>query len=407
MATLRFGTSGEVSFDNEQSVRKANAPSTTRASLPNIQSAVSHALQEPIEFPPLQDIVLSDDVVVLPLQPGLPCVSDLVAGVVSAVMESGVPPELIRLLRAPYDSVSKRQLLSCLDRDIAERLTVLEHDAEDREGLSFLGASKADHPIYVNREIADAGFVLPIGFQGARQEIFSSWFPTFSDKETQTRFHKAMTNSGKASKRGAQAMQKHLQECEEVSWMTGIQFVLELVPAGDDQALHILAGLPTAVSQRAHALFEEAWQVAVDEPAQLVVAGIGGGPDQQTWENVAGTVDRLLDAVEVDGAIAICSQLKTKPGPALRRLASAQDFEATQKAIRRTATHDAQAASQLHRALQRVRVYLLSDLPENHVDNLGIAFVSNVEEISKLSSRFDKCLAFENAQHISIARSLP
>ena len=195
-----------------------------------------------------------------------------------------------------------------------------------------------------------------------------------------------------------------LEECEEVSWMTGIQFVIQLVPAGNDQGMHVLAGLPSAVWKRAHDLFEESWQVAVEEPAELVLAGIGGGPDQQTWDNVARAVDRLLDAVEVDGAIAICSQLKTKPGPALRRLASAEDFEKTQKAIRRTATVDALAASTLHRALQRVRVYLLSELRESDVENLGMAFVSDAKEISKLSTQFQRCLAFENAQHISITR---
>ena len=314
-------------------------------------------------------------------------------------MDAGVPPELIRILRAAHDGVSKRQLLSALDTAIANRITVLDHDPSDREQLSFLGASKQEHAIYINREICDAGLVLPIGFQGVSSEIYSSWFPAFSDSETQTRFHKAMSAGSTKS------IAKQLKECEEVSWMTGIQFVIELVPAGNDQAMHVLAGLPSAVWQRARELFENSWEFAVDEPADLVVAGIGGGPDQQTWDNVARTVERLLDAVEVDGAIAVCSQLKTKPGPALRRLASAEDFESTQKAIRRTATVDAPAASTLNRALQRVRVYLLSELREVDIENLGVAFVSDTKEISKLSSQFERCLAFENAQHVSITRA--
>ena len=399
MSTLRFGTNSQVTFDTDQTIRLAKVVASTEAPLANIQSAVQQALREPLDFPPLDRIVLSDDTVVIPLQPGLPCVAELIAGTVASVIDAGVPPELIRILRAAHDSVSQRELLRALDPAVAKRLTVTEHDPTDREQLSYLGASKQDHAIYINREICDAGLVLPIGVHGVSSEIYSSWFPTFSDLETQGRFRKAM--SGGSSK----AIARQLEECEEVGWMTGIQFVIELIPGGNDEAMEVLAGLPSAVWKRAGERFQSSWDFAVDEPVELVLAGISGGPAQQTWDNVAQTVERLLDAVEVDGAIAICTHLKTKPGPALRRLASAEDFDGKQKAIQRTASVDAQAASRLNRALQRVRIYLLSELREVDIENLGLAFVSDVKEITKLSSQFSRCLAFENAQYVSLSRT--
>ena len=110
-----------------------------------------------------------------------------------------------------------------------------------------------------------------------------------------------------------------------------------------------------------------------------------------------------LDAVEVDGAIAICSQLKTKPGPALRRLAGAEDFEPADRAILKKPTPDSLAASRLNRALQRARVYLLSELNESDVEDLGVAFVSDASEISRLTSQHESCLVLQNAQHVSIS----
>ena len=188
MSSLRFGRNGEITWDAEHAIRLAESTTLNGQPLSSVRDAVKHAVSEPIDFPPLSQIVLSDDTVVIPLQPGLPCVADLVAGAVDGLMDAGVPPELIRILKAPHDTVSPRQLLSSLDSAIAGRLTVTEHNPEIREQLSFLGASKQDHAIYINREIGDAGFVLPIGFQGVSTEIYSGWFPTFSDKETQTRF---------------------------------------------------------------------------------------------------------------------------------------------------------------------------------------------------------------------------
>jgi hypothetical protein len=141
----------------------------------------------------------------------------------------------------------------------------------------------------------------------------------------------------------------------------------------------------------------------VSRRASLVVAAIGGGPEQQTWENVVRCIDTSLEAIEVDGAIAICSQLKSKPGPALRRLAVAEDFESADRAIHRKPTADASTASRLNNALQRAKVYLLSELDEGVVEDLGIAYVSDSSEIAKLSTQHDSCLVLQNAQYVSIS----
>ena len=50
--------------------------------------------------------------------------------------------------------------------------------------LRSLLTLKHDNAVYVNRELCDAGVVLPIGFQGSGPEIHSSWSPAFSDVET-------------------------------------------------------------------------------------------------------------------------------------------------------------------------------------------------------------------------------
>ena len=399
MSRLRFGSNGEVSFEieSENGLNEATAP--VGDPLPDVAEAVRTSLRNPLELPSLDRMVLPDDTVVILLQPGLPCAAELLAGTVQGVMEAGVPPELIRILRAPHDrAISNKKLLAKLDTGVGDRLTVTEHDPENREQLSFLGVSKNENAFYVSREMCDAGVVIPIGLQGSSLGIHCSWYPAYSDVETQTRFHKAMSSHSKKK------IAKQMEECDEVGWMSGIQFVVQVIPAGNNQAMHVISGLPQAVWKRGTELFEEAWNVSLKQPVKLVVAGIGGGPEQQTWENITRTIDRLLDAVEVDGAIAICSQLKSKPGPALRRLASSEDFESAEKAIRGTPTPDAMAASRLNRALQRVRVYLLSELGESDVEDLGVAFVSDAKEISKLSSQFESCLALENAQHVSISR---
>lgn len=399
MSQFSFGSHDQFDLGDQISVPAAASQVPIGTPLTDIVAGTQAALSEPVEFPPLSQIVLPDDTVVIVLQSGLPCAAELVAGAIHAVMDAGVPAELIRILRDPADAgVTDRQLLRCLDANLVARLTIVWHDASDREKLSFLGASKEDNAIYVSREICDAGFVLPIGYHGAQRGIHLSWFPAFADAESQQRFYEAMASHSE------EQIARQLAECEEVGWMTGIQFVLQMVPGRNAQAMHVVAGLPQAVWQKCQERHASAWTIAVPQPVRLAIAGIGGGAEQQTWENVSSTVERLLDAVEVDGAIAICSQLKAKPGPAMRRLAGADGFEMAELAIEKMGTRDALAASRLNRALQRVRVYLLSDLREADVEDLGVAYVADIKEISKLASQFESQLVVENAQHIYIAR---
>ena len=374
-----------------------------RTPVSNAEEAVCGALREPIDFPSLDLMVLPDDEVAIALEPSLACAADLVSGTIGSLLNVGVPPELIQIVRTSGDqAVSDKQLLARLPNGVAERIRVVRHEPNNREALSFLGASKGDHPVYVNRTLCDASVVIPIGSHQSQDRfgclgVHHSWFPTFADEETQSRFTKSLTS------RSEKKIEKRKAECEEVAWMLGVQMLVQLVPAGNDQALRVLAGTPGAVWKLGHDLVESEWQVKVDRRASLVVAAIGGGPEQQTWENVVRAIDTALEAVEVDGTIAICCELKTKPGPALRRLAGAEDFAKADSDLQKKVSNDTLAASRLNHALQRARVYMLSRLEENDVEDLGIAYVSSPGEIAKLSTQYDSCLLLQDAQHASIS----
>lgn len=404
MATsLKFGADRLVDLELTGDSLVATNTEVHREALADVRDAVRQALDAPIDFPPLREMVLPDDTVAIALEPALACAPQLVAGTIGALMDAAIPPELICIVRASDDrAISDRKLLSALDDSVAERIQVLRHDAKDRESLSFLGASRDEHAIYVNRVLCDASVVIPITSHRSLNQVdclgvHNSWFPVFADSETQDRFAKTLAALS------AKKNEKRRAECEEAAWMLGVQMLVQVVPAGNDAALHVLAGLPDSVWKESARLAKDAWNVRLSRRASLVVAAISGGPEQQTWDNVVRTIDTALDAVELDGAIAICSQLRSKPGPALQKLAGAEDYESAERAIRRQPSTDALVASRLNRALQHARVYLLSELAEHEVEDLGVAWVADTGEIAKLSSRFHSCLVLRDAQHVSIS----
>ena len=113
-------------------------------------------------------------------------------------------------------------------------------------------------------------------------------------------------------------------EADEVAWWLGVLMSIQIVPAAGGSVLHVLAGAPESVHRRGNALCREAWSCQVPRRAELVVAAIEGDRGQQSWENVGRALAAASRAVTDDGAIALCTELADRPGPALQWLRPSQ-----------------------------------------------------------------------------------
>jgi hypothetical protein len=136
----------------------------------------------------------------------------------------------------------------------------------------------------------------------------------------------------------------------------------------------------------------------VPRRAELVVAAIEGGPEQQTWGNFARAIAAASRAVTDDGAIAICSDLSAPPGPALEWIGHSRDLPDAMRHIRKEHSADVSAAHELGQALKRARIYLLSQLDDAVIEELGMAPVTAAAEIGRLARRHSSCIVLRNAQ---------
>ncbi|MFC1759058.1 hypothetical protein ACFL2H_09860, partial [Planctomycetota bacterium] len=121
-----------------------------------------------------------------------------------------------------------------------------------------------------------------------------------------------------------------------------------------------------------------------------------------TWLNFARTIRAAAQFVEVDGTIAICTELRARPGSALRRLVGSDSLESAARAIKKDPSPDALAASELVSALQNFKVFLLSGLDEQFVEDLGLGYISNQDEVARLVGRHHSCIVVENAQRVIV-----
>ncbi|MCE5267935.1 MAG: lactate racemase domain-containing protein [Planctomycetaceae bacterium] len=371
------------------------------APLGDVGAATTAAISDPLDYPPLAQSTTPGDRVVLALERGVPQAAHIVAAVVDALVRSGVDPDGITVLRSPSDcdagADDPRRLL---DAALRAGIALTTHDPADRRQLAYLAADEGGEAILLNRALHDADLVLSIGCLHSEQSagyygIHNAIYPTFSDAKTLQRFCGPGTLNGRGDRK-----RELITDVDRVAWLLGVNFTIQAVPAGGEQVMHMLAGQPDAVWRRGRELYHAIWDCPIVDRADLVVAAVEGSAGQQTWENVGRALRVAGCFVEEDGAIAICCGVSTKPGPAIQHLAHAKSREAALKHIGHHRPVDALPAAQLASALDRSKVYLLSQLEPSLVEDLEMVPVEGPDELVRLVSHHRSCIFLSNAPYI-------
>jgi len=385
----------ELSLPPERLVACCGRP--TAASLADVHAATAEAIAQPLGFPPLVKAVVPGDRVVLALDHDVPHAHEIVGALCECLLGAGVQPSDLTLLavRPHAEDPDPRSLLPAAYRDT---ITVELHDPAARDHLSYLAVGANDEPIYLNRVLCDADVVVPIGCLRCEpaldyQGTYGGLFPTFAGQAAQDKlFAAGLQERGTTPRRDP-------DKIEEVGWLLGVQLTVQVVPGPAGELLQVLAGLPAEVFRAGQAACQRAWSETVPRSAQLVVASIDGPAGEQSWDNVARAVTAALRVVSAEGAIAICTALTAPPDGAVRRAIEAGDIAAVRRQFRKHREADALVAVALAQALSQTRVYLLSELDEEMVEELGVTPVATAAELARLVGSSPSCICIANAQY--------
>jgi nickel-dependent lactate racemase len=406
MIRIRYGTDStlDLDLDDEAQVQACDAP--RGVPIANVAAAAREALAAPLSFPPLAQSAVPGDKAVLAVEPGVPQAAVLVAEAAAALLAAGLAAEDITVLSISGNGVGGHShgqvedadadaLLAALPADVRAAVELRQHDPYERDALSYLAATADALPIYINRAIHDADTVITIGTLRLPESlgyhgIHTGLFPTFSDASTRARF------------RSPKAMEPEEQEAlrkqaDEVGWLLGPRFTIQVVPGGEGAVLNVLAGDQDEVLAAGSRACEEAWRFEVPYRAGLVVAALDGDASEQTWENVGRALASAARVLNDDGDVVICSRLAELPGPGLERIMGADDLFLALREIEQDKPYDSLPAAELARSLERGKVYLVSDLPEDRVEALGIIPIG-ADDVSGIASRYDSVIVLPSAQ---------
>ena len=338
----------EFEGDGDRLVSAWNGPPDSPPG--ELRDRVRLAFDTPIEFPPLRHVVVPGDRVVVPFDRTLPD-ADVILGVMVEVLgEIGVES-----ITAIVDGRTIGPSLAGV-----EGVTVVVHDPTDRESLAYLANTEAGRRIYLNRLIADADCVIPIGRlgYGAGDRYLGPWSviePGLADTAAKG---ESLVTPGRSTDLA-------LAESSEVSWLLGSHFQVAGLP-GRTGLLRIIAGEAKAVQATGRPLLDDAWRFQVEDRADLVIAGVGGPGRSVIASGFADALRTGLRLVRRGGKLVLLSKL---------------DLGTIREAIR----VPGQPRDDWDKALAWADIYLASEANADSVDDLGIIPIDRPEQAVKLA----------------------
>lgn len=388
-------TSGPVCSSLQASVNQLLIPIPDQVISPS--ERCREALLNPLGYPELVRCVVPGDRVILAVDPETPFSAEIISTVweqLQSVTDGGV---LLTLLLPPDHSGTGWQWLrDQFPLHVQQQITVHVHDPADSSQISYIASTSGGERIYLNRILSDADLIITVGiiaFDGLLgfRGTSSILFPTFSDLATQ------QSSQSQGHPELTPEQQRPFREMiDEVGWLLGTQFTVQAIPGAAGLPAEILAGLPEDVMARGKELVESTWRVSVEEMLEGAVISVPGGAFG--WKQLGQALENITNIVQQGGRIVIVADLPIPEGPAATMLRRCQDPEELLKPLRREPTIDSVEFAQLIQALRRVRVYLLSQLPAELVEELGMIPVSDSAELQRLVATIEdcKCIPFAN-----------
>ncbi|MFM7056218.1 MAG: lactate racemase domain-containing protein [Planctomycetota bacterium] len=354
-----------------------------------------NALRNSLEYPPLRECVIPGDRVAL--VPDLECAElpQLLAAVLevlNSVPDEGVSPLLI----LPADPAGQAwDSLRSTWPELLRKIPVVLHDPADRTLVSYVASTAGGERIYLNREAAEADVLITVGLMRF-DSVFSirggmsAAFPGLSDAQTVQRTGFAGYDQYRPEK---SAERRAL--VDEIGSLLGTQYSVQLLP-GPTGAAAVFAGLATAVHAAGTELLQRCWTTRPAKRAELALISISAAPPS-AWYALGEALEKVVPWVEDGGRIAVLADLPLPSGPAVEIIRRSRDPQDAIGVLRRQPLADAPEMLRLLETTQLARVYILSSLPAEISEELGVFQLANSDELQRLLDQCRSCVVLPNA----------
>jgi nickel-dependent lactate racemase len=384
----------EVADENLSPTRAAK-PLT---SLPDPAAGIRSALEHPLDYPPLRRALTPDDPVAVLVDERLPQLPGLLVPILEHVLSVGITPESITLLCATPST--RQPWLDELPESL-EEIHCEVHDPRDRRGLSFVTTMSGSRPLFFNRTAVDAAQLVVL--TGRRFDTLTGHgggvgflFPSFCDAACRSDSIRRLTLEVPGP-----VPWRTQEDAQEVSWLLGAPFFVQVIEGAEDSIADILAGSSPSLpeGERRH---EALWRRTLPCPVDVVVAALGGNPARHGLPDLADALACASRVLRPGGAIVLLSEASPVEDAAMGLLRDSDEPADVLREFERRKDLDLRAAWQWASVAQQARIFLLSGLPGEVVEEMFAMPLENIEQVQRLIGPCVSC-AFLADAHKTLA----
>jgi nickel-dependent lactate racemase len=398
---LNYGFAGRFQFEMDPDRVVAALPAPVPVEHP--RERIAAALAQPVEYPPLEQCVVPGDRIVLALERHTPCSADLIAEMWAALERRGVAPADVTILQpGDFRGRTPADPRVALPESVRSHIQWIVHDPTVSSDCTYMASTASGERVYLSRRLVDADVVISIGTLAfdpvlGYRGTYSVLYPGLSDvdaiRKAQGQGHDELTPDESRPLR---------QIVEEVGWLLGAQFTVQVIPSAGAAIAEVIAGQADSVLKRGRRRLRELWRLDVPQRPELVIAAVPADAEGHTWGQIASALDAARRIVARDGRVLLLTELEEQPSDGIKLISECRAPRDALQPLKAAAPPDLMSATQLAQGIDWTNVYLLSRLPSQLVEDLFMIPLASEDEARRLIEGDEPCAIISGAQHASV-----
>ena len=280
------------------------------------------------------------------------------------------------------------------------RIRVRDHDCDNQSGLVSIGRTSNGIDVRINRAAVEAerliltgviGFHYFAGFGGGRKSVL----PGIASRQACMASHFAVLNPGQGSGKNQHAVTGNLDNnpvhkaMTEACALAAPDFILNTVLAPDKRIIAAFAGHWREAHEAGCRYYREHFSYPLPAKADLVVVSCGGFPKDINLIQAHKSMEYAAQALKNGGVMILLAECRDGFGNATFfnwfRHKQLGQFEA---ALREKYEINGQTAYSILQKAQRFKIILVSELPGQQVEEMGMLPAGSIDEGLRMADRF-------------------
>ena len=348
-----------------------------RLGVADSRSEIERALSQPIGTKRLSEIAKEGDKVAIVVDDATRATPSylMVSPLLDELNRAGVKDEGVTIIFGcgSHRAVKPDEMEKLVGEEALKRVKTISHDYKSGDQV-FLGKTSFGTKVYVNKVFAEAdvkvltgdvGLHYYAGYGGGRKSVL----PAVSSAETIQHNH-AMLLHPKAATGVLEGNPVH-EDMVEAAKLAKVDFILNIVTKSKQELVRAFAGDLEQAFHEGAKLVDEMYKVTIDRRADIVVVSSGGHPlDIDLFQAYKG-IDNALEAVKRGGVIVLVAECPEGHGNEVfyEWMTSFNDLKRMEKEIKKRFILGGHKAYYLMKALQRVKIILVSVMPDYYAVN--------------------------------------